>query len=332
MSNNRLTGSSGHRSSFAVSYETRRIILAQGIEAHDEDVLTYSKDTPFNYLKKKFGSEFTISGDQGEYTSDIQRVHFIITLVKSKTDFKNALETGGIHVIYAGHSRYGRGACFDTYSGTATNHGDQWEQGSSSANGLFRLGYPYVPVEIEDIEHHRYGFVPVPVENVSPPNESRHPHARRPLARKTLPSTLRSLVISGFESATHQYWGLTRGGKVNLLLQAGWTGTRSDPYDLGATNLKCKVFCHFGCSSRLHFWDIVRRLDYKGWQRTTPPTDKFAYFTTAPSDYRITPFWLYYLLKYPYRNNFESWWNSLEHAKQKIKIKLNSQRAGYKVY
>jgi hypothetical protein len=118
----------------------------------------------------------------------------------------------------------------------------------------------------------------------------------------------------------------------SILMHAGWTKTSSDPYELGATDLKCKVFCHFGCSSRLHYWEIVRKEKYKGWKRPNPPTDKYAYFTTAPSDARISPLWLYYLLTYDKKNNFRPWWDSLEEAKRKTNIKLRSIEAGYEVY
>jgi hypothetical protein len=96
--------------------------------------------------------------------------------------------------------------------------------------------------------------------------------------------------------------------------------------------MKCKVFCHFGCSSRLHFWQIVRKKEYKGWQRPKPPTDKFAYFTTAPSDQRITPLWLYNLLAYDKQNNFKPWWKSLENAKKKTNNKLKSLGTKYRLY
>lgn len=369
-------------------YETRVVILALSIEAHDEDeyrktelqeedyarrgrLSVYERNyKPYwipalDYLSQKLGSSFEVEADEdrirqiltelqinvfssvrkvGRYTSESQKVKFVIVTVVSKRDFKKALEIEEpqLHVIYNGHSRYGRGACFDTYTDVCyeeprRQEGRQWGSGSSDDNGLFLLGYPYVPVALNDIEHHKYLFSPVPVEEGLPPNErsppySRHPHARRSLRSISLSTELQELVWASNKSPSNQYYGLTLQGEDNLLLHVGWMNTVNNPYDLGATDLKCKVFCHFGCSSRLHFWDIVRKDAYKGWVRPTPPTDKYAYFATAPSDARITPLWLYYLLSYDRRNNFQPWWDSLESAKRKTNIKLRSIRAGFEIY
>jgi hypothetical protein len=362
-------------------FETRKIVVVLGIDFHEADILydmeiiknnprkypmkKYSSyRPPLAFLRHKFGSSFEIEDDTskieeltkkhsldgftnvrkaGQYTSDKQKVHFIILVSVSKKDFKLALETKGLHVIYFGHARYGRGACFDTHTGRGRGiekhqRGHHWEQSVNDDNGLFRLGYPYVPVSIEDISHHQYFFAPVPVEDGVPSNEKRHPFSRHPHARKsirkiTLPLELRHLVYPPtYESRSHQYYGLTRRGKTHFLLNAGWTKTLNAPYDLGTIDMKCKVFCHFGCSSRLHFWQIVRKKEYKGWQRPKPPTDKFAYFTTAPSDQRITPLWLYNLLSYDKQNNFKPWWKSLENAKKKTNNKLKSLGTKYRLY
>jgi hypothetical protein len=115
-------------------------------------------------------------------------------------------------------------------------------------------------------------------------------------------------------------------------MYAGWEDTLSSPFDLGATEMKCKVFCHFGCSSRLHYWKIVRKSPYKNWARDVPPTDKFAYFTTAPATYVCSCYWLFYLLNYTEVNNYRSWWNSLEYAKRNANRLLRSERKGWRLY
>lgn len=329
---------SGWLARFLNGYETREIIIAQGVQAHESDFEYYKSqgydvETVLGFLSRTIGSEFnTNSSLSAEYTNTDQKVHFNIRIVQTKTEFKEALETENLHVVYCGHSRYGRGTCFDEYSGHFDSTGDQWEQGTSNENGLFRLGYPYVGIPLEDVEHHEYHFAPVSAENTQPPVRERHPHARRHLSRIHLPEEFRDYVVSGFESSDDRYWGFRRHGKIHLVLNAGWENTRSDPYDLGAVTLNCKVFCHFGCSSSLHYWRIIRTTPYKSWERPAPPTDKFAYFTRNPSNKWGTFYWLYYVLKYPHRNNFESWWNSLQWAKQHTNHKLRVEREHFRIY
>jgi len=159
---------SGWMARFLHGYETREIILAQGITRHESDFEHYQNqgyqiDTTFDFLSREIGSDFQEnSSTSAEYTNTDQKVHYIINLIHSKDEFKQALETENKHVVYNGHSRYGRGACFDVYSGAADETGDQWEQGSDNDDGLFRLGYPYVGIPLEDIHHHEYHFAPIP--------------------------------------------------------------------------------------------------------------------------------------------------------------------------
>lgn len=350
-------------------YETRRIVIAEGLESHENELREQAQNLeklkgipkrnyfpyikpPLEYLQESLGSAFKVEENPkldddiidfgslrkvGKYRSEEQKVRFIIMTIVSKKDFKRALETEGIHVIYTGHSRYGRGACFDIYEGNVTEKGEQWENGTDDDNGLFRLGYQYLPVSLEDLRTHNYTFAPVPVENGPPPSESSHPYSRHPYARRQLsvvklPEDLIEKVNPSFLSPSNRYYGLRREGKLHIILNAGWRNTSSQPFDLGSTELKCKVFCHFGCSSRLHFWHIVRRLEYKGWERPKPPTDRYAYFTTAPADARVWSLWLYYLLTYDKRNNFQPWWDSLEYAKRETNKKLRSINANYEVY
>jgi hypothetical protein len=116
-----------------------------------------------------------------------------------------------------------------------------------------------------------------------------------------------------------------------IVLHAGWSGTINDPMDLGATQMRCRCFCHFGCSSRLHFWDIVRRSEYKGWQRSGPPMERMAYFTTAPADHRSI-FWIYALLDYSQPNNASHWWDSCQYAKNRANRMLRRERSGFLIY
>ena len=354
-------------------YETRIIIIAQGIEGHDEDIAKnrdFIKKHPDWYPSKQWSSYvpvfdflseqldgFEIIEDSskigdvlsknkvngfnsirkaGIYTNDKQKVKYIIVTVVSKKDFKKALETQRLHVIYSGHSRYGRGACFDTYKGVHKKEGEQWGTGTGDDNGLFRLGYQYVPITVGDVEKHKYFFYPVPVEEDVPPRERKHPfsrhrHARRSLGRIKLPLEVQHFVHASMGSSSNQYYGFRKGKEEYIIVNNGWDGTVNKPYDLGATDLKCMVFCHFGCSSAIHYWHIVRRKEYKGWERPKPPTEKYAYFTKVPSDKRLTNWWLYYILSYDKKNNNESWWNSLEWAKKKANKKMHRIGEAYKI-
>jgi len=273
---------------------------------------------------------FSVNSDgEGEYWSEKQQVRYTIRPIIKKSEFKTALETEDLHVVYDGHSRYGRGTCFSHQDDAAT--GDQWGFGTDNDDGLFHLGYPYVAVELHDISTHQYQFAPIAVTEDIPPVEERHPEARGRPDKILLPEELRPLVRFTYESDTNQYWGFA-GAQPELLVVAGWRNTITSPFDLGAVDIKCRCFCHFGCSSRVHFWRIVRKDEYKAWQRDTPPTTNFAYFSTETTYPYITLYWLYYLLKYDQPNAHQSWWNSLEGAKRGANARLQRERRGYLVY
>ncbi len=336
MANGGASGLSGLLSIF-VPYERRRIIIGAGLQYHESELTTEPSD--FQYLERRIGCDFRITSQRkrATYVNSEQRVRYELEIVDCKSEFKTALETPGVIAIYSGHSRYGRGACFDQYSGSVAGHGDQWGQGSHADNGLYRLGYPHLAVPMEDIEHHRYMFAPVRVEDPPPSRSSQHPrtchpHVRGRLIGVELPGELRSYVFSSFRSPSHTYWGVRRGRSgTQIILRAGWENSLNMPFDLGATELRCKTFCHFGCSSRLHFWSIVRRQQYKGWSRPQPPTDRFAYFTTASCNYK-TVYWIYYLLTYSERNHSMHWWESHQYAKRRANAQLGDENAGFYIY
>lgn len=339
MTNKSLTAPTGRLSPFIPGYETRTIILAQGIEGHDEEL----DIPPFKFLKRKLGRDFKIESNDryAEYISHGQHVHFLINIVRSKVAFKNALETPDAHVIYGDHSRWGRGACFAVYSGQAKQRGDQWENGRNDDDGLYRLGYPFIPIELAEIKHHQYHFAPVPAEWPEPANERRHPYSRHPHARRRLqiiklprrPFNFRNYVMDGYRSKTNRYYGFIKKGRpFELLLHAGWQKTQSHPYELNTTSMVCKVFCHFGCSSRLHFSNIVNNDYYAGPEWPYWGIERYSFFTDRPSDERVTRWWLYYLLKYDKKNNFESWHKSLQYARINTNNLLRSKRAGYLIY
>jgi hypothetical protein len=155
----------------------------------------------FSYLEKTLGSDFAVDAGRksASYLSVAQNVQYNFRIHHLLDEYKTALETPGLIVVYIGHSRYGRGPCCYDYEGKIPPQGEQWEDGTTATDGIFRMGYPYVPVEFEDMENHRYMFRPVPGEWDPPPNEfaapkSRHPDARRSLSRITLPDDLQQFI------------------------------------------------------------------------------------------------------------------------------------------
>jgi hypothetical protein len=284
------------------------------------------------------------------FTSPLQMVKYDVRLVEEKSELRLALardhastgdkEVKGIGVVYAGHSRYGRGACF----GTDTSPGEWWHDGTGEGNGLFRIAYPLVAIPLREIMEHGYSFKPCEASYVIR-NGDCHPHVRRRSLRavnlrdefdkelkallrrdRSYGSALSSAQMSASFSNSKRYWGYSvfdreedeSSARRYVLLHAGWTSTPAAPHDLGATKLACKVFCHFGCDSSVHFESILR--DRKGW-RSDANQGREAYFTSA-SSYEILPYWLYYLFTYPRRNAFQAWGPCLDYAAHSTNGKL----------
>ena len=306
--------------------EDRLIVFAQGIERHDSWLAahSYGAYTVPNYLKGK-GLDITFSSNQAIHISSVQGVRFTIKIVTTKDVVKKHLETPGVHVIYSGHARYGRGPCF----GPDPKPGEDWENGTKTT-GLLRMGYPFITIPTKGILKHGYTADLV--------------RETEPLTRNECHPTVRSVHWRGYtldqldpSGQLHKYvkqpvvpgekfWGYKAwlGGHAgpHIVLHAGWENTATHPMDLGATNMRCRVFCHLGCSTFKHNYPIVRKR--KKWTRTE--TDHFAYWATAPSNYAVARMWLHRVLTYPVFNAFESWKGSLDYALKKTNQDL--RRAG----
>ena len=158
-----------------VRYEIRHILVAQGIEFNNTDLRSqpgiYKKgdeQIPNGYLTEKLQkvspAALELKGDSLTFKSVEQGVKYTLDVTTSRTEFRKMLETPGKSgtkdlehwiVIYDGHSRYGRGACF----ATSPPRGENWENSvnpSTGPNGLYRMGYPFVGVPVSDILHHGY--------------------------------------------------------------------------------------------------------------------------------------------------------------------------------
>ncbi len=330
-----FTGSSGGSNDFDVDYENREVVIAFGVGFHRWDRI---KDG----VPEQMGAAVSINDDDEiEYTNPTQGVHYRIRAVFTKSEFKTALETEDLMVIYAGHSRYGRGACFadlPDQDGATADPGEHWETGTTSDEGMFRMGYPFVPVHLSDIRDHGYTCRPVSASAPAPAREVRGPEAAADPVAVEMPDDLRGQVDALSAADDNLYWGYA-GAQPEVLLRAGWLDTPNSPYDLGGTDLQCRCFCHFGCSSRLHFRELIRGSAYKGWQRDDPPTTRFAYFTTAAAPPDVTTiYWLAGWLKAAGTRKGTSWSQGLADARSFANQKIRQRRAtepvlfGYEIY
>lgn len=314
-----------------LNYEIREIVVAQGIQFQNADLRIKAKEvnptgdpdemTIPKGLQDDFPDLVLRGNDRAVFISDVQHVEFRLRVVNTKSAFKQALETPGIHVIYAGHSRFGRGPCFGPELGDPPNEtGDNWEQGEAGKTsdfGIFRMGRPFVGAPFKELDEHKYRMRPVPTTvKVNPADVD-------PL---TTPGSLRPIVLRGsrfepliLDPIVDTYWGCRTVDGDGVLLFADFTGTKSAPFDLGATDLKCRCFTVLGCDTLKHFREVVRQR--KGFTRTK--TEGFAYFTVDPVPIApATKFWIGSLFEYPERNDFESWFDSLEFA-----VKRTNQKA-----
>ncbi len=334
----RRTPSSGTRTTLSQRYELREIVVAQGIEHLNTNPWMQpgrNGDPPHGWriprgLETHFpnNSEHeweSISDNAAVFVSHTQRVRFRVRVISAKDEYKRALETAGLHVVYMGHSRYGRGQCF----GPQPTAGEDWEQGSdTNTRGMFRTGYGVIGVHFSEMRTHGYSFYPVPASTRLQPGWLHPEIARSTLGPVPLPSDLESKLLPIAQPVQSRYWGFSDGEGSGAVLWAGWENTISDPMDLGAVNLNCRCWCIFSCSTRLHYWSIVRRR--KNWRRTA--TERFAYFTSSVS-YPLTAWaWLRSVFEYSRRNDFESWYASLEWAKRRCGRILREEGYRYSIY
>jgi hypothetical protein len=328
------------KSVVAAPFEKRRILVAQGIEFNNKDV--DDEDViPDGSLKTRMDDAglplvITSPGKSATFRSAKQGVDFMIKVINTKSELKAALEDAEkLHVIYDGHSRFGRGCCF----GTNTAPGEDWENGSNpKINGLFRSGFPYVAVPVSDIKHHGYTADLVPVSETLKLSQC-EPDLRNAVTLKSVrPHTLKDV-----DAAVHgqlrinkkaidpadRFWAFRWPGEgFSVVLHAGWEKTASAPLDLGETNITCRVFCHFGCSSLQHYHEILR--NRKSWKKVGD-TDKFAYFTGGLSYAFTASHWLFHLLNYDVYNAFQPWEPSLEYARKKANLDIKKSCLKIKV-
>lgn len=333
------------------TFEIREIVIAQGIQFHNADVerrirfLAQKNNNPSaladlntlpvpSSLINDFPDIVIQNDNNAVFISDTQHVEFRLRVINTKDAFKAALETPGIHVMYCGHARWGRGPCFGPDLPVDVNDaagqdktGDNWENGVDPVKfGLFRMGHPFLGLPFSELDDHKYKFSPVPATvTVNPADIDKS---------LTIPTSLRKIDLRGsrfepfiIEPVVDAYWGCTTVEGPGLLLFADFQNSKSQPFDLGDTDIQCRCFSVLGCETFDHFHSILR--NRKGFKRTE--TEGFAYFTTDISNNGLYRLHIGSLFEFPERNDFKSWFPSLEFAVKRTNQKLAARGEKYRL-
>jgi hypothetical protein len=331
----------------APPFEIRTLAIVQGLDFTNaqfrkngaNDLLV--PNAVAERLKKRKLELLETSGTTFAYYSQEQGVLYNAQLIYDKADFKKALETPDLHVIYSGHSRIGRGPCFgpDVFK----QPGEQWENGEEDGTGLFRMGYPFVPVPVSDVADHGYTAFAVP-SDVSIDKANCHPmlQASYGKMKEFTISELESKLDKGHrrprwhvedpDQLFKKFWGVDMVSVAGVnerhaVLFAGWDDTQTKPMDLGATDIQCKVLCVFACSTQMHFAKVLR--DRKQWAQNDD--DGFGFFTTEAACMDIAPSWIYHLLTYNKFSANQPLKELLEYVRGKTNQDLIAAGRNYKV-
>jgi hypothetical protein len=331
----------------APPFEVRTLAVAQGLDFTNaqfrkdgaNDLII--PDKVQERLKKRNLELLETSGTTFAYYSGEQGVLYNVQLIYDKTEFKKALETPDLHVIYSGHSRIGRGPCFgpDVFK----QPGEQWENGDDENTGLFRMGYPFVPVPVSDISEHGYTAFAVP-SDVSIDKADCHPMLQASYGKKqefTIDELESKLDKSHRKPRWHvedpdqlfkKFWGVDMVSVAGInerhaVLYADWEQSQTDPLDLGATDVQCKVLCVFACSTQMHFAKVLR--DRKQWAQSDD--DGFGFFTTEAAAMDIAPSWIYHLFTYNKYSANQPLKDLLEYVRGKTNQDLIAAGRNYKV-
>ena len=315
------------------AYEDRRIVIAYGLQFHEDEF--NSRYTLGNFMPANLGRFPDVEiVSRTEYINHRQRVRFLIEETTDKTAFMNYLETPDVHVIYDGHARYGRGPCFGR-NGTADGSvrpGEDWEEGTSASTGIFRMGYPFIGIPVKETLDHGYTANPMKESEGTPARDDCHPdlRARRGRLRARTPERIHRNLLGHLRNhqAGDKYWVYyaSDDGEVgpHLVHHAGWENTFSMPFDLGSIDMRCRVFCHWGCDTFHSNYRVVRFL--ANWRREG--NERYAYWTTASSYDGTFTRWVFHLMTYNVDNAFQSWEPSLSYAVQRTNSHL--RRDGYR--
>lgn len=326
-------------------YETRELKIAYGIQFHPGESLDR---TPQRYLDDYLElSDDLEKVSASEYINHLQGVRFTIEETTSKQQFIDWLKTPDLHVIYMGHARYGRGPCFgargidNTVSPSVLVKTEDWEEGTGSASGIFRMGYPYIGIEASEVIGHGYTANPVKESEGRPAAADCDPDMRGYVSsmRGRTPEQIYPGLINQLRNhqAGDLYWSYPSRDGMAIVHHAGWRNTFSAPSDLGsihdatdpdATQMRCRVFAHLGCTTYTHNYPVVRRL--ASWLRSG--NERYAFWTTGLSypPHAVGP-WVRAVIAYNQWNAFASWEASLKWAVQRTKRSIRALGGSYRV-
>jgi len=319
------TASSAH-STLAPAYERRLIRVAHGVQFNPIQLpLGWGVNEHLDSLLPSHPNVVKVS--DSEYRNNQQRVIFDIQETTDKIVFRRWLETPELHVIYSGHARHGRGPCFG-FAARGAMHTEDWGEGSSPTTGAFRLGFPFIGIALSEIEEHGYTAHLLKESEGVPDAEDCHPELR-PYRRSLQPLTLDPGLVPYLRG--HQtgdrYLAYCVAGVWKVVHHAGWQNTLSSPNDWAATQIRCRVFCHFGCSTFLHNYPIVRKIAQ--WRQEG--NERYAYWHVNPAYAFTTSRWVANLVTYNVENAFASWEPSLRQAVDRTNSQIRAKRYRYHV-
>ena len=180
-----------------------------------------------------------------EYQAHKQLVTYRLRIVKTKQELDKWFKTPDVMLIYAGHSRYGRGTCF----GDKPDPGDRWEDGTgctvgnlSKDDGMFRLAFDFVGVTIHDI--HKHGYHTRPFQGtLNIDKKTHHPDIVKaaPLRKLIIDDALDTSKIEKKNTfnASHEDWGYWKWDEDNQCIKIKpvfnlynhfYKGTYTGPY------------------------------------------------------------------------------------------------------
>lgn len=104
-------------------------------------------------LRTFSGLSIVGAGNIFGFYSVAQQIEYTLEFSTDRADFVAALKNPEVGVVYIGHARFGRGACFGPSDFTP---GDHWNEGDGEHTGIFKMGWDYIGVPADDIERHQY--------------------------------------------------------------------------------------------------------------------------------------------------------------------------------
>lgn len=325
-------------------YETRQLKIAYGIQFHKGESLDV---TPQEFLDKYLElSDNLEKVSDSEYVNHLQGVRFVIEETTDKDQFIDWLKTPELHVIYMGHARYGRGPCFgehglDPADSSKLLQTEDWEESTDASSGIFRIGYPFIGVDVAELLDHGYTANPVKESEGRPVPADCDPDVRGYVSSLVArePDDISPGIASQFRY--HQdgdrYWAYGSKSNRHIVHHAGWRNTLSAPSDFGTfhdpddpdnTQIQCRVFTHLGCSTYVHNYPVIRKI--AKWRHAG--NERYAYWTTNLSGppHAVGP-WVRAVIAYNKSNAFASWGPSLDWAVQRANRSIRSLGGGYQI-